>query len=366
MEWCAFRTLLRDRFGHSLEEALGRRGTSRRWSADLDPRTRLDEQAAAWHRDRAVVRLYREPPVAVLDYNGGRYISAGALDAQWREFAEALSSLRRTGRLVLLDSPTWVRRTVHRAVQDMEADRTRWLTDNAATATNLLEEVGAAEADTAAYFAARADASDAPVVLADGVHLLSLRQQVALMRRLAEHRPSLVVLGGDTAGRLYHRAVDGWTLCSHAGRDAGVAVRRITDLAAATRAVHAALQAGPGLEFWCDPTRYEPPEPPRWHPVQSIQESVPAGQRRWVCVPVGNGRLVGWACQSLRFPAGAMTVVNYRRGRWDVTGPPSHGSRATTSGSRGSGQHGAATRRDACPGGHGHTLRPNAASRAVR
>lgn len=227
----------------------------------------------------------------VLDFDTQRYITVATVDAVWREFGDALVATQSRARVLLVDSPASARRAIYRSLPE----HALWLADSSATAANLHEEVeGRPLADTVSFFLRQNARNPGPTtVVVDGVHRLGLRRQADLLRRLAT-TPSVqtVLLGGDSAGRVYHRAVDGWTLCCHAARQMGLA-RELRP---------SVVQGGPGLAV-CQAKGGHPAV--RWSEAGGEPDTW-----RWVRSPVANPRLVAWVCRTITIPGGTMTVAN--------------------------------------------------------
>ena len=246
----------------------------------------------------ASVRRHRSIGCSILEFARRQYITSTGLESLWQDFAVALCTLCRHCRVILLDAPMDVRRVHHVAVGGSRS--VRWLADSSATATNLCEEVGV-PVDTAGYYTKNRGEATARIIVVDGVQRLGLRQQTDLLRRLADRSPQVVLLAGDTAGRVYHRALDGWTLCCHAGRSR----RR----GGGTQNQNVVTEVGRGLVVWVHQPAPEE-APPAWHECRGVSDTVPADGRRWLCAPVSNGQLVAWVCQTVAIPAATMTVVN--------------------------------------------------------
>ena len=262
-------------------------------------------------------------------------------------------TLCRCTRIVLLDAPVGVRRSYHVALHRLT--QIQWLADNAATAANLCEEVGIVDVDTPGFYTSVKTPRHA--VMVDGVQRLSLRQQTDLLRRLAKNPPRLILLAGDSAGRVlgprpsvgrgpppYHRALDGWTLCCHTLRllREGQGVQASTTTSPDSAVEQILRDGGAGLDGWVQSPEMQVPE---WKPCDTMGEEVSGGgggagePHRWIRAPVPNQHLVSWparglddttrwqggrVCQSVPMPRSTMLVVNNRQHAGGLTDPITH------------------------------------------
>jgi hypothetical protein len=307
---------LLNRFGYRLADAMV--GVSARRMA-LIP-ARCEGLAAGDPLRRAVLRRYREMTCTILDYESRRYITLSSLETAWRDFTLALCTLQRQASVHLLDAPVPLRRAIHQALVVVDAG-IQWLADgrcplgpgdpvrSSATVSNLHEELGVT-ADTTGYFLGHKGTvagGTSTLCVVEGVQRLSLRQQTDLLRRLQGRMPVAVILGGDSTGRVHHRALDGWTLCCHAARTQGVAIPTVDPPSVVDSLTRAGGPAA-GLCVWQAPFTPPTDSPTPWKPCLSLSDD---GEKRWLVAPVGNAALVNWVCQTVDIPRGAMTVVNY-------------------------------------------------------
>lgn len=272
---------------HTIDERLFSANLLAQWGVRLDEVLTLPRSTAPvplqWPLPGrgAMVHRYRELGCSVLDFDTNRYVTLTTVETLWCEFGDALVQLSRRAQVLALDAPAASRRKLYVG----RPEGTLWLADGAATAANLHEEVdGGPAADTVTFFLRQGAAKLPAVVVVDGVHRVGLRRQVDLLRRLvAADSVSLVILGGDSAGRLYHRALDGWTVCCHAAQQMGLSYP---------------------LDANIDPSRAG------LFVLQTTRFTTLPAVHHWVCAPVNNCHLVRWVCQTLDIPRGSVTVAN--------------------------------------------------------
>ena len=257
----------------------------------------------------ASIQRYRELGCSVLEFQGDRYITLSSVEQAWSNFAGTLCKLLETVHVVLLDAPIQARRRMHTVVH--QATGAVWVVDSPATVTNIREEIGA-DATTLRYYAP----ADGQVVVADGMHRMSLRQQAELLQKvLSKGGVKVLLLGGDTTGRGLSRgrAMDGWTLCCHA-LHLGGGVSEVVDV----------LDADGLRERWLAMNHRNPPScrlvvwtcrnatcAAEFQQCSDINMAMVGTKRRWLCAPVSNSHLVSWVCQNVSMRKGTMLVVNW-------------------------------------------------------
>ena len=255
------------------------------------------------------IQRYRELNCSVLDVHGDCFITLASVEQSWSTFANSLCRLIQRAQVVLLDAPMQARRLVHTMIHERE--RAAWIVDSPATITNVREEIGA-DATIPRYYVP----VDVTVLVVDGLHRMSLRQQADLLQKaLSMSNLQVVVLGVDKTGRglVHGRALDGWSLCCHALHIGGGKpdVLNVTDrdgLRNRWASFRNAPESSLRLAVWqveCMTTSSD------FEQCLNTQDTCKGTKRRWLCAPVPNCHLVSWVCQNVAVSKGTMLVVNW-------------------------------------------------------
>ena len=215
-------------------------------------------------------------------------------------------------KVILLDAPIQSRRRLHDTIH--RTTSASWLVDGPATVTNLREEIGA-DATILRYYTPM----DQDVIVVDGMHRMSLRQQADMLQKVVNsHSVRVLVLGGDTTGRglARGRAMNGWTLCCHALRLGGGATEEVDvwdpqGLRSRWLFVVAERLNLHRLTVWTCRSAATSTGAPEFEQCVDIHSPMPSTKRRWLCAPVTNSRLVSWVCSNVNLHKGTMLVVNW-------------------------------------------------------